>query len=66
MGGAYRASLKRPEDLPTVIRRLAGLVGKEASKKSWVKSTREKARCWWLTPAILAIWEAEIRRIAVQ
>jgi hypothetical protein len=23
-------------------------------------------RCWWLLPAILATWEAEIRRIAVQ
>jgi hypothetical protein len=25
-----------------------------------------KARCWWLMPVILAIQEAEIRRIAVQ
>jgi hypothetical protein len=24
------------------------------------------ARCWWLTPVILAIQEAEIRRITVQ
>jgi hypothetical protein len=23
------------------------------------------AECWWLTPVILCIWEAEIRRIAV-
>jgi hypothetical protein len=23
-------------------------------------------RCQWLTPVILAIWEAEIRRVAVQ
>jgi hypothetical protein len=25
-----------------------------------------QARCWWLTPIILAIQEAEIRRIVVQ
>jgi hypothetical protein len=25
-----------------------------------------KAGCWWLTPAILATQEAEIRRITVQ
>jgi hypothetical protein len=24
------------------------------------------ARCWWLTPVILATWEAEIRRITVR
>jgi hypothetical protein len=24
------------------------------------------AGCWWLTPVILATWEAEIRRIAVR
>jgi hypothetical protein len=24
------------------------------------------ARLWWLTPGILATWEAEIRRIKVQ
>jgi hypothetical protein len=24
------------------------------------------ARCWWLTPVILATWEAEVRRIEVQ
>jgi hypothetical protein len=24
------------------------------------------ARCRWLTPAVLVIWEAEIRRIEVQ
>jgi hypothetical protein len=23
------------------------------------------AQCWWLTPVILATWEAEIRRITV-
>jgi hypothetical protein len=22
-----------------------------------------KARCWWLTPVIVATWEAEIKRI---
>jgi hypothetical protein len=26
----------------------------------------EKAGHWWLIPVILAIWEAEIRRIEVQ
>jgi hypothetical protein len=25
----------------------------------------EVARCWWLTPVILATWEPEIRRIEV-
>jgi hypothetical protein len=25
-----------------------------------------QARCWWLTPVILATWEAEIRRIMVR
>jgi hypothetical protein len=25
-----------------------------------------EARCWWLTPIILATWEAEIGRTAVQ
>jgi hypothetical protein len=29
-----------------------------------IKNT--SAGCQWLTPVILAIWEAEIRRIAVQ
>jgi hypothetical protein len=29
-------------------------------------SRRETTRCWWLTPIILATWEAEIRRIVVQ
>jgi hypothetical protein len=24
------------------------------------------ARCWWLTPVIVDIWEAEIGRITVQ
>jgi hypothetical protein len=32
--------------------------------KAGLKST-SPARCWWLTPVILAIWEAEIRRIVV-
>jgi hypothetical protein len=36
------------------------------SKNLWIyfkNSTR--ARCWWLTPVILATQEAEIRRIGV-
>jgi hypothetical protein len=34
----------------------------------YYKREREKkiSRCWWLRPAILATWEAEIPRIAVQ
>jgi hypothetical protein len=27
---------------------------------------KDLAGCWWLTPVILATWEAEIRRILVQ
>jgi hypothetical protein len=26
----------------------------------------KRAGCWWFTPGILATWEAEIRKIAVQ
>jgi hypothetical protein len=26
----------------------------------------ERAGCWWLTPVILATWQAEIKRISVQ
>jgi hypothetical protein len=31
-----------------------------------VKKRYKLAGHWWLTPVILASWEAEIRRIAVQ
>jgi uncharacterized membrane protein YoaT (DUF817 family) len=32
----------------------------------WLAENKTVARCWWLTPAILATEEIEIRRIAVQ
>jgi hypothetical protein len=31
----------------------------------WIKKVWCIARYWWLTPVILAIWEAEIWRIAI-
>jgi hypothetical protein len=31
-----------------------------------LKKKKKDARCWWLTPAILATQEAEVRRIPVQ
>jgi hypothetical protein len=30
-----------------------------------LKRNEIPAGCWWLTPVILATWEAETRRIAV-
>jgi hypothetical protein len=34
---------------------------------TFLKTRKQKvARCWWLTPIILATQEAEIRRITVQ
>jgi hypothetical protein len=30
------------------------------------KNKTIQAGCWWLTPVILATWEAKIRRITVQ
>jgi hypothetical protein len=43
---------------------LKGLKGKEDVFRQ-VSKRQSIARCWWLTPVILATWEAEIRRIAV-
>jgi hypothetical protein len=37
-------------------------VGENICKKYLLKNMCP-ARCWWLTPVILATWEAEIRRI---
>jgi hypothetical protein len=42
------------------------LPGKRESEFSRPTKKQKQARCWWLTSAILATEEAEIRRIAVQ
>jgi hypothetical protein len=36
------------------------------NKKALIKHTSSQAEYWWLTPVILATWEAEMGRIMVQ
>jgi hypothetical protein len=52
--------------LQQVPRRAVALSGISARDKTHSLSKIHEARCQWLTPVIMAIQEAEIRRIVVQ
>jgi hypothetical protein len=41
------------------------VISRTTTKKKYIAKETKQSGCWWLTPTILAIQEAEIRRIAV-